>query len=390
MIGRVAHLEKTIASQSAQIKAQTEKINEIWKLLQGNSHKTAGNAINFSDDVRSLLTVSDPESYGASIVTPSVIEAKGHEDESKDSNSNTVNNKRTLKRKDVSSSSPNTVVIKNKRRKAVKATKNYIKNRLPLHENMKRRKKELKESKSKTATQSLKPSAIDPAGFKKMSIAEKFQSIIPNLSPSSREVGIRISQCHTYNALGKMLSAEGSTKSDLAKRFSVCCAFAEKMTKENKTWYLNFLSSSGAVEMFVGWLQDLSSHFKESLDKKLDILPGAINEKIDETRILEEFKMDKTLSCFIELLLFIIEETPNWTKTRVLATRIDKTLKELYKTLSKSSSTIIDRQQRYQENHKELADIVEKFGLSILKTANTLRAPWEAFRKILQAVDEDE
>jgi hypothetical protein len=81
----------------------------------------------------------------------------------------------------------------------------------------------------------------------------------------------------------------------------------------------------------------------------------------------------------------------HWTAHKIHSTRIDKILKELYKSLTKYSKLITDK---LGEPHKLLScnsKLINLYALHLISVANELKAPWEKFRNILQqAEDEDE
>jgi hypothetical protein len=72
-----------------------------------------------------------------------------------------------------------------------------------------------------------------------------------------------------------------------------------------------------------------------------------------------------------------------------MSTRIDKILKELYKSLTKYNKVIVDKLCKPHKLSSSNEEIISMYAFELLTTAGKLKAPWERFRVILQTQDEE-
>ena len=101
------------------------------------------------------------------------------------------------------------------------------------------------------------------------------------ISPESRVICNKLSQCHTYSAVGKLIAVEGTNSAALDQRLAVVCALGEKMTRQSNPaanqWYCDFLGSTGVMDLFVQWLQDFCRHVYKLLDEKMITITQYLN-----------------------------------------------------------------------------------------------------------------
>lgn len=71
------------------------------------------------------------------------------------------------------------------------------------------------------------------------------------------------------------------------------------------------------------------------------------------------------------------------------STRIDKILKELYKSLTKYNKVITERVNQPHKLSSANIEIIKLYAFQLLSIANLLKQPWENFRKILQTAEEE-
>lgn len=89
------------------------------------------------------------------------------------------------------------------------------------------------------------------------------------------------------------------------------------------------------------------------------------------------------------LFLIFVTQAP-WTAGKVLSTRIDKILKDLYKCLTKYNKVITEKLGQPHKLSDANTEIVNLYAFQLLTTANLLKLPWENFRKILQSADDND
>lgn len=317
MLNRIAHLESVIESQKAQIHRQAEKINDIWKLLQGPSSACA-----FEN--HPPITVTPHSSSTLPLFTSSAFNVvPGISNGVLSTSTNHIpetHTQRGTKRKEPHSPSPRAKdVIKHKRRRSIRATSKFIKTLALSPINARDKANKYKKSTpsmmtSVTASVSTSSPTQNTHIMKSLSSAQKYQSIIQVLSPSSRVVSNKLSQCQTYTAVGKLIALEGSNATSIHDRFAVVCALGDKMTKQgsnttNNRWYTNFLNSTGAIEVFVQWLHEFSKYFHKLLDEKMIIMTQYMNGfNANASGVMDRFKICGMTSQYVEVLIFIIEE----------------------------------------------------------------------------------
>ena len=73
-----------------------------------------------------------------------------------------------------------------------------------------------------------------------------------------------------------------------------------------------------------------------------------------------------------------------------MSTRIDKILKELYKSLTKYNKVISEKLGQAHKLSSVNIELVEIYAFQLLSIANILKSPWERFRKILQTAEEED
>lgn len=215
--------------------------------------------------------------------------------------------KKTAKRKEISSPSVKDIVfIRQKRRRSIRATARFIYSLdlSPIST------KKMKVKSSAPASRHRSSSIASPP----ITFAEKFESIVQVIPPESKSVCNKLAQCHTYVAVGKVITDGGSCSTTIDKRFTVVCAFCDKMSKHGKSksnseWYISYLGSSGATELFVQWLHDFSKYIYRILDDKITIMSQYLNGYNANARgIVDRFQICATSSKYIELLLLVLGE----------------------------------------------------------------------------------
>jgi len=404
MLSRVAYLENIVESQKIQIRKQAERINEIWNLLQGPGAVSCvvPPEVIVGDSVTPPVSVIPtlPSRTDFNVVPGIKTTTKSAEEVSDDSPPSTQ--RQAYKRKEHTSSPVKEKdYIRNKRRKSIRATTKFIKtlDLTPLSQCKKDR--DRKKSTSKRDSGCVTPAQVvqDSHDGKvlspKLTPVERFHAIVQVISPASRTVCNKLAQCHTYTAVGKVISVEGGSAATIDKRFGVVCAFCDKMTKQgssnsNSKWYTGFLDSGGAIELFVQWLQDLSIYINKVLDEKVTIMTQYLNGfNANASEVINRFQVCGTTSQYIEVLLLILEEA-NWTARKVHDTRIDKILKELYKSLTKHNKAMMDKLEQPHKLSTANIESIKLYAFHLLSTANKLKSPWENFRLILQTIKEDE
>lgn len=126
----------------------------------------------------------------------------------------------------------------------------------------------------------------------------------------------QLSQCHTYSAVSKLISAQGGDLTSLRERFAILCALGEKVTKQgsssstaNNKWYRNFLACSGAVEALVLWLKDFCKHYYFVIDEKLAMVTQYMNGiNANASGVVDSLQICGLTNKYIEVLVFILEE----------------------------------------------------------------------------------
>ena len=323
MLNRIAHLESVIESQKSQLHRQAEKINDIWKLLQGPSSASAlengGPTVTMSTHSNTLPLFTSPFNVVPGIATTTLPNSISSINSSQSISQTrhliaSSETQRGTKRKEYSSPSPKDI-IKHKRRKSIRATNKFVKTLAltPINARHKANKIKRASAAMPSVSSSFPSQKNTMSTITKLTPAQRFQSIIQVLSPASRGISNKLSQCQTYSAVGKLIASEGSNVATIHHRYAVVCALGDKMTKQgsitNNRWYTNFLGSTGAIEVFVQWLHDFSKYFHKVLDEKLLILTQYINGfNANASGVMDRFKICGVTSQYIEMLIFILEE----------------------------------------------------------------------------------
>ena len=79
-----------------------------------------------------------------------------------------------------------------------------------------------------------------------------------------------------------------------------------------------------------------------------------------------------------------------WTSSRVQSMRIDKTIKELYKILTNYNKAFLDKLSQPHKLSSSNAELVSLYAFQLQAIANSLKQPWERFRKMIQNAEENE